>query len=107
MVTKGQLRDAWYGGACGRAALSAATRAATGCGTCGDDLDAVAAWLAETDPSQTGTQDAALGRPTDTQDHPRGASGQHGDQEKHSGQESGQSADPQEADPQEKEAALR
>ncbi len=53
MVTKGQLRDAWYGGACGRAALSSATRAATGCGTCGDDLDAVAAWLAETDPSQS------------------------------------------------------
>jgi assimilatory nitrate reductase electron transfer subunit len=52
MVTKGQLRDAWYGGACGRAALSSATRAATGCGTCGDELDAVAAWLAETDPSQ-------------------------------------------------------
>ncbi len=52
MVTKAQLRNAWYRGACGRAALSAATRAATGCGTCGDDLDAVAAWLAETDPSQ-------------------------------------------------------
>jgi assimilatory nitrate reductase electron transfer subunit len=52
MVTKGQLRDAWYGGACGRAALSAATRAATGCGTCGDDLETIAAWLAETDPNQ-------------------------------------------------------
>jgi assimilatory nitrate reductase electron transfer subunit len=52
MVTKRQLRDAWYRGACGPAALSAATRAATGCGTCGDDLDAMAAWLAETDPSQ-------------------------------------------------------
>jgi assimilatory nitrate reductase electron transfer subunit len=52
MVTKGQLRDAWYGGACGRAALSSATRAATGCGTCGDDLDTIAAWLAETDPNQ-------------------------------------------------------
>jgi assimilatory nitrate reductase electron transfer subunit len=52
MVTKGQLRDAWYGGACGRAALSSATRAATGCGTCGDDLETIAAWLAETDPNQ-------------------------------------------------------
>ncbi len=52
MVTKGQLRGAWYGGACDRAALSAATRAATGCGTCGDDLDAFASWLAETDPGQ-------------------------------------------------------
>ena len=52
MVTKGQLRDAWYRGACGRAALIAATRAATGCGTCGDDLDAMAQWLAQTDASQ-------------------------------------------------------
>lgn len=52
MVTKGQLRDAWHGGACGRAALSSATRAATGCGTCGDDLETIAAWLAETDPNQ-------------------------------------------------------
>jgi assimilatory nitrate reductase electron transfer subunit len=52
MVTKGQLRDAWYAGACGRAALSAATRAATGCGTCGDELDAMAQWLADTDPSR-------------------------------------------------------
>ena len=90
MVTKGQLRDAWYGGACGRAALSAATRAATGCGTCGDDLDAVAAWLAETDPSRAATQDAAPGTPADPQDHPQ------------SDQESGQPADPRE-----KEAALR
>jgi len=53
MVTKGRLRDAWYGGACSRAALSAATRAATGCGTCGDDLDAVVSWLRETDPGRT------------------------------------------------------
>jgi assimilatory nitrate reductase electron transfer subunit len=58
MVTKGQLRDAWYGGACGRVALSSATRAATGCGTCGDDLDAIAAWLAETVPSQAAEQAA-------------------------------------------------
>ena len=52
MVTKGQLRSAWHGGASNRAALSAATRAATGCGTCGDDLDAVTAWLTKTDPNQ-------------------------------------------------------
>jgi assimilatory nitrate reductase electron transfer subunit len=52
MVTKGQLRSAWYGGASNRAALSAATRAATGCGTCGDDLDAVTAWLTLCDPNQ-------------------------------------------------------
>jgi assimilatory nitrate reductase electron transfer subunit len=90
MVTKGQLRDAWYGGACGRAALSAATRAATGCGTCGDDLDAVAVWLADTDPSQAGAQDAARGP----------LPGPHGHQKRD--QEDGQPADPRE-----KEAALR
>lgn len=52
MVTKGQIRDAWYGGACSRAALSSATRAATGCGSCRDELDAFAAWLGQTDPGQ-------------------------------------------------------
>jgi len=52
MVTKGQLRTAWHGGAASRAALSAATRAATGCGGCGDDLDAVTAWLTLCDPDQ-------------------------------------------------------
>jgi assimilatory nitrate reductase electron transfer subunit len=52
MVTKGQLRTAWYAGAASRAALSCATRAATGCGTCGDDLDAFTAWLTMTDPAQ-------------------------------------------------------
>jgi assimilatory nitrate reductase electron transfer subunit len=50
MVTKAQLRDAWYGGAASRAALSSATRAATGCGGCGSDLDAFATWLASTNP---------------------------------------------------------
>ncbi len=94
MVTKGQLRDAWYAGACGRTALSAATRAATGCGGCGDDLDAVAAWLAETDPSQAEAREAPGGTPGP---RPPG----HGDQE-HSGQE-----DAGHADPQEKEPALR
>jgi assimilatory nitrate reductase electron transfer subunit len=48
MVTKGQLRDAWYGGSCSRSALSAATRAATGCGGCGDDLDAFCSWMVKT-----------------------------------------------------------
>lgn len=65
MVTKGQLRDAWYGGACGRAALSSATRAATGCGTCGDDLDAIATWLADTDPSQAAPADVSADGPAD------------------------------------------
>jgi assimilatory nitrate reductase electron transfer subunit len=90
MVTKGQLRDAWYRGACGRAALSAATRAATGCGTCGDDLDAVSAWLAGTDPSRAGEPEAAGSVRAGPPPCPPGdrASGQH-------------------ADPLEKEAALR
>lgn len=51
-VTKAQLRNAWYRGATSRAALSTATRAATGCGGCGDDLDAFAAWLTEIDPNR-------------------------------------------------------
>ena len=50
MVTKAQLRDAWYSGAASRAALSAATRAATGCGGCARDVDAFATWLDSTDP---------------------------------------------------------
>ena len=61
MVTKGQLRTAWHGGAASRAALSAATRAATGCGGCGDDLDAVTAWLTLCDPNQA---DLAKKEPT-------------------------------------------
>jgi assimilatory nitrate reductase electron transfer subunit len=51
MVTKAQLRNAWYDGAASRAALSAATRAATGCGGCASDLDAFAAWIASTSPA--------------------------------------------------------
>ena len=55
MVTKTALRDAWYRGATSAKELSAATRAATGCGTCGGDVAAFAAWLAETDPSPADT----------------------------------------------------
>lgn len=51
-VTKAQLRSAWYGGATSRAELSTATRAATGCGGCRDDLDAFAAWLTQIDPDK-------------------------------------------------------
>jgi assimilatory nitrate reductase electron transfer subunit len=51
MVTKAALRDAWYRGATCPKDLSAATRAATGCGTCGDDLEKFATWLTETAPS--------------------------------------------------------
>lgn len=54
MVTKAALRDAWFRGATCANDLSAATRAATGCGTCGDDVAAFATWLSETDPSQPG-----------------------------------------------------
>jgi assimilatory nitrate reductase electron transfer subunit len=46
MVSKGQLRAAWYAGAVSRDALATATRAATGCGGCGADLGAFAVWLA-------------------------------------------------------------
>jgi assimilatory nitrate reductase electron transfer subunit len=55
MVTKAALRDAWYRGATCAKELSAATRAATGCGTCGDDVAAFATWLAGTDPSSADT----------------------------------------------------
>ncbi|MBO0805835.1 MAG: FAD-dependent oxidoreductase, partial [Nocardiopsaceae bacterium] len=51
MVTKATLRDAWYRGASCARELSAATRAATGCGTCGDDVAAIATWLTTLDPS--------------------------------------------------------
>ncbi|MGH3170732.1 MAG: FAD-dependent oxidoreductase, partial [Trebonia sp.] len=51
MVTKASLRDAWYRGATSKKELSAATRAATGCGTCGDDIEAFAAWLTDKDPN--------------------------------------------------------
>lgn len=52
MVTKAALRDAWYRGATSRQELSAATRAATGCGTCGDDIEGFAAWLTDADPNR-------------------------------------------------------
>ena len=52
MVTKAALRDAWYRGATCARELSAATRAATGCGTCGGDVAAFATWLAAVDPKE-------------------------------------------------------
>jgi len=62
MVTKAALRDAWCRGARGRAELSDATRAATGCGTCADDIKAFAAWLANADPplAETARHDSGL-----------------------------------------------
>jgi assimilatory nitrate reductase electron transfer subunit len=49
-VTKGALVAAWRGGATDVAALSRATRAGTGCGSCGDAVRGICAWLAESDP---------------------------------------------------------
>lgn len=49
-VTKGALVAAWRGGATDVSALSRATRAGTGCGSCGDVLSGICAWLAESDP---------------------------------------------------------
>ncbi|GAB3084662.1 FAD-dependent oxidoreductase [Micromonospora schwarzwaldensis] len=52
-VTKGALVACWRGGARSVAALSGATRAATGCGGCRDAVAGIAAWLAEVDPPTT------------------------------------------------------
>lgn len=49
-VTKGALVAAWRGGAREVAALSRATRAGTGCGSCGETVRGICAWLAESDP---------------------------------------------------------
>lgn len=59
-VTKGALVQAWASGARGAAELVRATRATTGCGTCTDAVDGIAAWLA------AGDADAAEQRPADT-----------------------------------------
>jgi assimilatory nitrate reductase electron transfer subunit len=49
-VTKGALVAAWRDGATDVPALSRATRAGTGCGSCGDTVRGICAWLAESDP---------------------------------------------------------
>jgi assimilatory nitrate reductase electron transfer subunit len=49
-VTKGALVAAWRAGATDVPALSRATRAGTGCGSCGDTVRGICAWLAESDP---------------------------------------------------------
>lgn len=51
-VTKGALVAAWRGGATDVGALRRATRAGTGCGSCGDTVAGICAWLAESDPVQ-------------------------------------------------------
>ncbi|ASR34345.1 FAD/NAD(P)-binding oxidoreductase [Prauserella marina] len=47
-VSKSALVDAWRTGATDGPALRAATRAATGCGSCGDTVQGIADWLADT-----------------------------------------------------------
>ncbi|MFG3598932.1 FAD-dependent oxidoreductase [Micromonospora chersina] len=49
-VSKGALVACWRAGARTVAELSAATRAATGCGGCRDAVAGIAGWLAEVDP---------------------------------------------------------
>jgi assimilatory nitrate reductase electron transfer subunit len=44
-VTKGALVQCWGGGARDTAGLVAGTRATTGCGTCRDAVEGIAAWL--------------------------------------------------------------
>ncbi|WP_142064030.1 FAD-dependent oxidoreductase [Pseudonocardia kunmingensis] len=49
-VTKGALVAAWRDGHTDVPALARATRATTGCGSCGDAVRGICTWLAESDP---------------------------------------------------------
>lgn len=51
-VTKGALVAAWRGGATTPPALARATRAGTGCGSCGDTVAGICAWLRDADPQE-------------------------------------------------------
>jgi assimilatory nitrate reductase catalytic subunit len=74
-VTKGALLAAWNAGATDPAALSHATRAGTGCGSCKSDLAAISTWTAssppphrnETTESNTVTEPARCLSETDTE----------------------------------------
>ncbi|MEV0587791.1 FAD-dependent oxidoreductase [Nonomuraea sp. NPDC050310] len=46
-VTKGQIRSCWEAGARDVAAVAAATRATTGCGTCREAVEGIVGWLCE------------------------------------------------------------
>jgi assimilatory nitrate reductase electron transfer subunit len=46
-VTKGRIRACWEAGARDVAAVAAATRATTGCGTCRDAVEGIVDWLCE------------------------------------------------------------
>ncbi|MGE3285482.1 MAG: FAD-dependent oxidoreductase [Pseudonocardia sp.] len=52
-VTKGALVTAWRAGATDPGALRRATRAATGCGSCGDTVAGICAWLASAEPASS------------------------------------------------------
>lgn len=58
-VTKGALVAAWRAGATDVGALRQTTRAGTGCGSCGETVAGICAWLAEADPTVS-TVPAAL-----------------------------------------------
>ena len=49
-VTKRALVRGWQAGARSAVDLVQATRAATGCGSCRDAVDGIAAWLAKSEP---------------------------------------------------------
>ncbi|MFE2461961.1 FAD-dependent oxidoreductase [Streptomyces sp. NPDC059402] len=56
-VTRKTLKDAWHGGARDAAALAAATRATTGCGSCGPVVRELCAALGRpADPAEGGTR---------------------------------------------------
>ncbi|MFE9688484.1 FAD-dependent oxidoreductase [Micromonospora sp. NPDC005806] len=64
-VSKGALVACWRSGARSVAELSAATRAATGCGGCRDAVAGIADWLAEADPVAARSGRARAGDGTD------------------------------------------
>lgn len=59
-VTKGALVAAWRGGATEPGSLARATRATTGCGSCGDAVRGICSWLAESDPPVPGFPPGAV-----------------------------------------------
>jgi assimilatory nitrate reductase electron transfer subunit len=66
-VTKGQLSTAWLAGAHTPAALAAATRAGTGCGSCADTVAGICTWLAESG-SESGSESGQRGEPSPRED---------------------------------------
>ena len=58
-VTKGQIVEAWRGGARDLKAVASCTRATTGCGGCGDAVTGILEWLAASDPDRDAAEAAA------------------------------------------------